>query len=472
MELGNFELAKFQEPGYNNLVAQHRHLLLYEMGLGKTVVCTKASYDIGVRYILIICPKNAIKTWENHIKAWYDGLDVALGKTSEDTETTFHIWRWRKKSNDAEKRRALWRSIDRGAKVNIWITTFAGYVRDAEHFIQPYDCIIIDEAKRIRNRKSKAFLSLKPLCREAKYVWPLTGTPGHLPAHFWTMLHLIDHKNFSSYWKFVGALYVTIKNSFGGLELIAFKNQKAWFDILRRKATILTKKDVGHAETIRGIKYAELDECQERLYRQYAEDMYAIIGDRIDITSTSLTQVVRYRQLLICPKIIDPSLSIGGAFADLIESFEEGDTDPHCVIFCPFTDAFPHFIQYLEEHGIKGTQTLQGGLDPDEQERRINLWRTQKGPILCSIMYAQSFSLEPAAEAFFIGYEWDPEDNAQAEERLNRLTTNYAVSAWYYTYEDTYDERQLEVVNTKQRMRNSTIPKSAQKIPLEILSQI
>lgn len=467
MDSEKFELEPFQEPGYNKLVAQFRHLLLYAMGLGKTVVATKAMYDVQAKCVLIVCPKNAIKTWENHIRLWFDGLDVASGKTTDDTETSFHIWRWRKRSNDAEARRTLWRSRDRGAKVNVYITTFAAFTRDNEHFIQPYDCIIVDEAKRIRSRKSQAFLYLKPLVREAKYLWLLTGTPGRRPDHFWTMFHLLDPKLYGSYWRFVGAYAVTVKNSFGGMEIVAFKNRDSWFDLLRRKATILTKEDIGHTPTIRGTLYAELDDDQSRLYKEMEEDMMMVVGDTLSIASTAMTQVLRYRQLLVCPKIIDPSLSIGGAFADLVETLKEEDTDPQIVIFCPFTAAFPYFIQYLADHGFTGVQTLQGGLNPDDQESRIETFRKGKVPIICSIMYAQSFSLEPAKQAFFIGYEWDPEDNAQAEERLNRLTTKHPVNAWYYCYEGTYDEQQCHIVNFKHRQKNMILPKRDSKLTID-----
>lgn len=457
-----FQLREFQEPGYGQLVAQKRHLLLYRPGLGKTVVCTKAMYDLSCRKILIVCPKNAIKVWENHIRAWFDGLDVVTGKITDDTETSFHIWRWRRRSNNAEKRRALWRSIDTGAKVNIWITTYAGFVRDYDHFVHAYDCIILDEAKRIRDRRSLAFQHLQPICRAILErngcIWPLTGTPGYIPDHFWTMFNLIEPKHFGSYWRFVEAFYVTIKGPFGNKELVAFKNQDSWFDLLRRKASIVTKKDVGHQETIRAAKYAELTDVQAQYLKEYEENMFAVIGDRIDIAQTSLVQTVKYRQLLCCPAIIDPNFGVGGAIQDLCEGFREGDHDPHCVIFVPFTESFGPFIRYLSECGYKDVQTLQGGLDPDEQERRITTWRQSRVPILVSISYAQAFSLEPAEECFFIGRSYDPDENEQAEERLNRLTTPYAVTAHYYLFEGTYDEQQFQILDMKSNTKRKVMP--------------
>ena len=453
-----YKLKSWQEPGFNNLVTKFRHLLLYRMGLGKTVVTTKALYCVEARTVLILCPKNAIRVWEDHIKEWFDGLDIATGKVTEETETTFHIWRWRKKYNSADKRQQLWRSYDKEAKVNVYITTFASFIRDFEHFKFRYDCIIIDEAKRIRSRKSKAFLSLKPLARKATYLWLLTGTPGRDPTHFWTMLHLLDPSYFSSYWKFVSAFMYTQKTSWGAMEVLGVKNDVAWKHLLSQKATILTKEDVGHTPTVRQYLWVEMDDCQEMLYQQMLEDMMIVTEGKILLASTSLSQVLRYRQLLVCPKILDPSFSIGAAFEDFVENLKEGDINPHTVVFTPFTDAFPHFRKYLHDNGYRDVYELKGGLDPDEMQRRIDEWRKYKGIMLCSIMYATAFSLEPAQECYFIGREWDPEDNAQAEERLNRLTTPYLVNAYYYAYENTYDIEQNSILDTKQRQINYVMP--------------
>ena len=452
-----YDVKAFQKPGYNNLVTRYRHLLLFRMGLGKTVVTVKAMYDVEARCVLILCPKNAIRVWEDHIKEWFDGLDVASGKVTEETETSFHIFRWRKKYNNADKRRRLWRSVDRDAKVNVYITTFAAFISDHEFFTQSYDTIIIDEAKRIRNRKSKAFEYLKPLAKACKYLWLLTGTPGRLPPHFWTMLHLCDPKYFSSFWKFVGAFMYTQKNSWGGIEILGLKNKTAWDHLLGMWATILTKEMVGHQETTRQFLWVEMDDEQSMLYKQMAEDMMIVGEDEIILASTSLTQTLRFRQLLVCPKILGDNYGVGAAFTDFVEGLKEGEIDPHTVCFSPFTEAFPHFKEYLHANGFQNVFILQGGLDPDEMQARIDQYRATKGIILCSILYATAFSLEPASECYFFGREWDPEDNAQAEERLNRLTTTYPVNSYYYGYEETYDQEQNVILDTKTQQERATL---------------
>lgn len=447
----DFELTSWQLPGYKKMVSQLRHFLCFWMGLGKTVVTTKAMYDVEARIVLILCPKNAIRVWEDHICKWFEGLDAKNGK-----DTWFNIHRFKGKYNDTDRRRATFRKYDPSCKVNVYITTYAAFISDFEIMrLHKYDCIVLDEAKRVRSRDAKAFVLLKPLTKACKYFWPLTGTPGQTPGDFFTMFHLMDPKYFSSYWKFVNAFCWTQKDEWGRFEVLGIKNKEAWYKLLDAKCTILTPKDVGKQPTIRQILPVELDDDQARIYREINEDMISIGVDNLIVAQTSMTKVLRFRQAMVCPKILDPKLSIGSAFADYVDKIKY-DTDPFTVVFTPFVSAMPHFVEYLDKHGFSGVETLSGGLEPDELQSRIERWRKRRGPILVSILYATAFSLEPADKCFFMGYEWDPEDNAQAEERLNRLTTKHLVNAYYYSYEGTYTQDHLQMLTHKQQIGQET----------------
>lgn len=450
----DYELKPEQIPGFTKMVSRKRHFLCFKMGLGKTVVTTRALYEVrqNVRTVLIVCPKNAIRVWEDHLNEWIAGLDSKFGE-----DTWYSIFRFKGKHNNAQKRREIFSRFDPQSHLNVYITTYDSFIRDIDIIgKRKYDCIIADEAKRIRNRKSKAYLNLKPLVARCEYFWPLTGTPGKSPADFFTIFNLFDPDYYSSYWKFVGAFCHTIKNQFGQMEIIAFKNQDEWVRTLANKCSFLTKTDVGHRETQRQLLYVDLDEDQERIYKELEENDIAIGPENLIVAQTAMTKVLRFRQAMVCPKILDPNLSIGSAFADYVETIEN-DTDPHTVVFTPFTSAMPHFVEYLKQHKFNNVYLLYGGLDPDEMQRRITEWRKTRGQIICSILYATAFSLEPATEAFFIGYEWDPEDNAQAEDRLNRLTTKHQVNAYYYAYNGTYTQQHLQILTTKQRMMQMTL---------------
>lgn len=447
----NIVLDPFQVPAYEKLVAQKRHLLLAKMGRGKTFVSVKAMYDVQVRTVLIVCPKNAIRVWEDHINRIVAGLDDDCGK-----DTWYAVHRYKGKYNNTAKRQEIARRFNKECHLNVWITTYDSFIRDFEIYSRrTYQLVIIDEAKRMRNRKSKSFLALKPVCKDAKYVWPLTGAPGNTPEDFFTMFHLLDPKYFSSFHKYMQIFCYWQRLPWGGTEYLGLKNKEAWYQLQDRKVSWMRGSHMDDKPIRRQILEIPLDDEQERLYKEIDEHMIAFSGDELIIAQTDMTKVLRFRQIMCCPKILDPNASIGAAFADYVETIKN-DTDPNTVVFTPFTEAIPHFKQCLNANGFNNVEVLSGGLEPDELERRIDRFRRTRGQLICSIMYATAFSLEPATECFFVGYEWDPEDNEQAEHRLFRLTTKEQITAYYYAHTDTYTTQHLELLTTKQRNKQET----------------
>jgi hypothetical protein len=459
--MSNVELEPFQVPAHKELVTQRRHLLLAKMGRGKTFVAVKAMYDIQAKSVLIVCPKNAILVWDTHIRFMLQGMDDDCGK---DTEFALH---WdRSKYNNTAKRQAMAKRRFPDC-LNVWITTYDSFLRDKEIYgARRYDLVVIDEAKRIRSRKSKTYLALKPICKETGAVWPLTGSPGDTPDDLYTMLDLMDHRLFPSFHKFMNMYCYWQKLPWGGIEYLGLKNKEGWYEVLRRKVSFMHGSHMDNDPVKRQLIEVDLDDHQERVYREIDEDMMSFSGDNLIIAQTDMTKVLRFRQIMCCPKILDPTATIGAAFEHYTETITN-DTDPHTVVFTPFTDAIPYFVDHLRANGHNNAEVLVGGLHPDELQRRIDRFRKSRGQIICSIKYATAFSLEPASECFFIGYEFDPEDNAQAEARLKRLTTKYGVTAFYYAYRNTYTQRHLEILTNKQQWNRQTLgtPKFDPKVP-------
>lgn len=445
----NFSLLPFQDKARDRMEREKAHFLFFRMGLGKTPTTTTALYNIApsCEMVLILCPKNAIRVWEDHIKDWFAGLDAAKGE-----KTPYVIHRWRKRQNSPNERKALW-STRVADHINIYIMTHQGFLFDVGDISHIFNVIIVDEAKRIRGRKSKVFEALKTKTKYANFFWPMTGTPGKVPLDLWTLFHLADPKYYRSYWKFVNAFHYTQKNEWNAFEALGIRNEEQWFKTLNSKASIATKEMVKdqigeYNKTLRQILHVDMDDEQVKYYKQLADEMYAETPDGIILTSSKMERTLRFRQLLVCPKILVPSSpSYGAAIEDLIETLT--DTDPHVVIFTPFTAAFPHFRQRLNQAGYSNVFTLSGNTSADELVETIASYRKSRGIILCSIKYATAFSLEPATEAFFIGYEFDPEDNEQAEERLNRLTTRSLINAYYYCHNQTYEEDQVSIICIK-----------------------
>lgn len=64
-------------------------------------------------------------------------------------------------------------------------------------------------------------------------------------------------------------------------------------------------------------------------------------------------------------------------------------------------------------------------------------------------MMKASFVLMMEPRFFFLGYDCDPDENYQAEDRLMGLDIETPRTVSYLTHEDTIDQRLLEVLDKK-----------------------
>src|SRR5690606_24156851 len=69
--------------------------------------------------------------------------------------------------------------------------------------------------------------------------------------------------------------------------------------------------------------------------------------------------------------------------------------------------------------------------------------------ILCIIKYAQSFELIECTNPYFIGEEWDPEENDQAEDRHNRLSATETTHVWYTCIRNSVHEHVIDTTVNK-----------------------
>jgi len=478
-----FVLREFQERETAPLADRKRGGIAWDMGLGKTAgVCSIGARKRLKRW-LVLCPDNAISVWTKWADTEIDPPNALNWIQNFWPEVKIHV---RVIQDHKWEREKYWEEqLQLGPDtLVIYVVTPDTFIRDwgetikvpgkkkklvrfapRKNYLIP-DIVIFDEAKRMRNPDSVIFQVLSKWLSyyNPQYFFPMTGTPGSQPRHFWTMLHCINPKYFSSYWKFVFAFHEVI-DGFFGKEILGPRNLNEWHKVLGQYFSVVKEDDEGIAEQrpplTRVLLPITMDPDQKKLYDDLVSEMLHLVeaDNKLVYAQNEFALGTRLRQALICPRMLSPSLGVGRAIKDFAETVEPED---HSVIFTPFTAAFEHFRLYLSSARFS-VQNLSGGIGSEEREARIRLWRRERGVLICSILYAQAFSLEPATRAFFIGYDWDPDNNRQAEKRLHRLSTTNPILANYYTFRATFDERLANIVNIKQRNVNLTIPGNLRK---------
>jgi hypothetical protein len=481
--VASLSLRPFQEREIAPLATRKRGGFAWDMGLGKTAGACTIGARAKLKRWVILCPDNAFSVWSkwaeegmppnalDWIRNFWPEVKVHV-RVIQDTKWNRELI-WDEQIVLGENEMLIQvctpdvfiRDWGETVKVPGKKKKLVRFLPRKAYFIP--DIVIFDEAKRMRNPDSVTFQILSKYLAyyNVQHFYPMTGTPGHEPKHFWTMLHCIDPRFFRSYWKFVFAFHETI-DGFFGKEILGPKNLNQWHQTLGRYFSVVKEDDEGIAEQrppiTRQLLPIEMDDDQRKLYQDLVKDMmhWVPADDNLIVAPNEFVQATRLRQALICPKILSPSLGVGSMIKDFAETVEP---DERSVIFTPFTSAFEPFDTFLSQKGFR-VQTLQGGIGAEERDRRILAWRQQYGTIICSILYAQAFSLEPATRCFFIGYDWDPDNNRQAEKRLHRLSTLNAISAYYYTARSTFDERLCTILNIKQQNVNLTIPSNLRNL--------
>lgn len=400
-----------------------------EMGMGKTPPTLQALYDLDPPSCMIIVTKRAFIGWRRMMRQWFPEMFAKYQVIM---------------TRDKALRTAQW-----NAQKNFVITTWDWFIRDqALMKRRHYSQMVLDEAhKYIRSRKTKSFDYLKHM--EYLGIFIITGSPISKGAEqFWTYLNLMNPKLFSSYWKWVNTFCIVIDTPFGKL-IEGTKNIDSLQQVLRQYFILLKKTDLGPAKKRRQFLEANMTEEQERAYNKMRDDMYLELEDGdILVANSPMTTCLRLRQLLCCPAILDPRLGLGGGLTAILEELKELDrTDQHCVIFTPFRDAVPIIQKAVETTLSVPTFAFMGGLEVNELEEKLALWRKTRGIAVNVIKYSESFDQETTDKGFFLGYEWDPQENYQAEDRIDRRNNHHSrIRIMYVRIAGSYDEDVMGVL--------------------------
>lgn len=441
--------------------------MLYEPRLGKTVlasaVCGKAESPV----ILVICPKNALFVWADHIVDW-------IKKFRPNIQIHTAIVKAKGTYKAIERRRQLWALTN--AQVNVFITTFATFKNDWEYLKQQkrsFHTVLFDEFQKYlqsrgkqKDDKSKRggvlFNIFKEVCASAQRFHFLSGTSVTKgPQNLWVALHLCNPQLFSSYWKFVHMFCEVIEGRFGK-EIVGLRNLHNFHLLLRTYARIRRREECAPwiPKVQRQLVKIEMSADQQKMYNDLERDDYiSLENGNVVITSSSMEQVIRFRQMLVCPKILDPSLDYGAGIEYIIDELAEAETDEdkHVVIFTPFKPALQYIDEALRAAGHKNIEHLYGGIDPEDLRLRISKFRSTKGIIICTTKYAQAFSLDSSTLCYHLGCEWTPNDNKQAEDRLVPQQGDFHIIAKYITHYNSIDSNVVSYLNNYQGVINATL---------------
>lgn len=210
-------LYPYQTDGVAFLAANGRALLADDMGLGKTLQAIAAALwlrnNSGVERVLIVCPASLKHQWAREIERFSDApVQIIQGK--------------------AEERGVQYR---RGA--GFYIANYELILRDVSVINETLcpDLLILDEAQRIKNWRTKIASAVKLI--PSRYAFVLSGTPlENRLEDLYSLMQVVDPHVLGPLWRYRVDFHVTDDKG----KVLGYRNLS---ELRRRLQRVMLRRD-------------------------------------------------------------------------------------------------------------------------------------------------------------------------------------------------------------------------------------
>ncbi|MEW5868857.1 MAG: DEAD/DEAH box helicase [Chloroflexota bacterium] len=253
-------LYPYQEQGAMHLAFGRRAMLADDMGLGKTVQAIAASALLkelrGIQCALIICPASLKHQWEREIRR-FTSLSVVVVE------------------GNLKERRSQYAEASFFKVLNYELVR-----RDLEQLqrLNP-DLIILDEAQRIKNWRTKTAQTVKQL--RSRYAFVLTGTPlENRIDELYSIFQFLDPRILGPLWNFNDRFYELEQRASGSYKVLGYKNLDelratiAPYVLRRTRSEVLTDLP----ERVDNNFFVEMTPQQWKAYDEFKETVARLVA--------------------------------------------------------------------------------------------------------------------------------------------------------------------------------------------------
>ena len=419
-----------------------RGLIGDDMGVGKTLeVLGYLALHPELRPVVIVCPSSAKYEWEEQIYKHTKYLKCSVLESRTP---------YTPKIQDI--------LIINYEILHYWETFLAN--------LKP-QLIVSDEAHALKERKTLRTLSVKSLVKKSKAFIPMSGTPIiNRPVEFFTILNLLDSKNFSSFWKFAFK-YCDPKPGFrgrgwdftGASNIKELHEQVSNIMIRRTKEEVLPelppKQRIVVPVELSNRK--EYDKAHENFMIWYKENY----GKQKAKKAKKAVGFVRMQKLR--------HLSAQGKIQEAFKWIEDflHITEEKLVVFCYHKDIFKLLAKKYNKIsciGGKAGRKRKHEIDKFQKEKKYRLF-------IASVKAdKEAITLTAASTTLHIEMALTPGENDQAEDRILRIgQASKSVSHYYLIAYNSIDEKVWDMVEYKRDIVSRAVDgKSAEDESKEI----
>lgn len=431
-------LLPYQREGVAALMSRKALLLADAMGLGKTVQAIAALriliHQKQVESALIVCPASLLNQWRRELHRWASDLRVVtVAGTPSDRG---HLWQ-----------------VPSHIKL-VGYDTLRGDVmdlRDSPVLSRQWDVVILDEASRIKNRRSGVSVACKRIPRLRR--WALTGTP--LENSLEDVASLLD--------------FLLLDPSAQPPQPLTLPELKAYLaatQLRRRKQDVLPdlppKQIIEIAIELPPQQREAYDRAEQEGILQLQESEGAVTIIHVLELISRLKQICNY----------DSKSGESGKLTDMIDRLRTLSEDgQRALIFSQFTDA-QFGIGWLTE-ALKEFSPLAytGALSLRQRADVVQKFiaHPEHKALLISLRAgAQGLNLQSASYVFHLDRWWNPAIEEQADSRAHRIGQTYPVTIYRYICNNTIEER----IDAKLREKRKLFDEIVEDVSLNLTSSL
>ncbi|XP_010525929.1 PREDICTED: CHD3-type chromatin-remodeling factor PICKLE-like [Tarenaya hassleriana] len=488
-------LHPYQLEGLNFLRfswSKQTHVILAdEMGLGKTIqsIAFLASlFEENLGPHLVVAPLSTLRNWEREFATWAPHMNVVMyvgGAQARGVirEHEFYLPKSHKKIKKKKSGQIIGETKQDRIKFDVLLTSYEMINLDTT-VLKPikWECMIVDEGHRLKNKDSKLFSSLKQYTSNHRGL--LTGTPlqNNLDELF-MLMHFLDAGKFGSLEEFQEEF-----KDINQEEQISRLHKMLAPHLLRRvKKDVL--KDMPPKKEL--ILRVDLSSEQKEYYKAILTRNFQVLT-RKGGAQISLINVVMELRKLCChpymlegvePDIEDPN----EAFKKLLESSgklqlldkmmvrlkEQG----HRVLI--YTQ-FQHMLDLLEDYCTYKNwlyERIDGKVGGAERQIRIDRFNAKNSSRFCFLLSTRAgglgINLATADTVIIYDSDWNPHADLQAMARAHRLGQTNKVMIYRLITRGTIEERMMQMTKKKMVLEHLVVGKlKTQNINQEELDDI
>ncbi len=450
-------LYDYQREGMMHLAFTGRALLTDEMGLGKTVQAIGAAKVLrelrGISRVLIVCPASLKAEWEEQIRQF----------TSLPCRIVYGLRPARLKQY-------------RTASEFFLITNYEQIIRDEQEineWLQP-DLVILDEAQRIKNWKTKTAQSIKRL--QSRYAFVLTGTPlENRIDEIYSLVDFVDDRLLGSLFRFNREFYRFDEDGrVTGMKNLRKLHERLQPVMLRRRKSEIEDQLPARVDN---NYFVRMTQEQSKRYAEY-EYQVSILSSMARRRPLRPGEFQRLQMCLACMRmlcdsvhILDQEIKDAPKVDELLKVLSDiwsAEPGRKVIVFSEWVRMLDLVREQLDTQGIDYAWHV--GSVP-QRRRRDEIQRFKNTAQCCVFLSSDSGSvglnLQAATVVVNMDLPWNPAKLEQRIARAWRKHQTQTVNVINLIAEKTIEHRMLATIGFKQSLADGVLDGAADWEALE-----